>query len=330
MTAEKTPISDWPKTQAVVRKLGVKVGIRPGEAVREELMVAALAKVAGSDGAGDMLRAAGVKDVEQFLAAIPDASEEEMERLPKLKADSRLATILQGELKGLLSGKMIAVSALKVLLQPRNLTQDVRRFLMNPTKLLAYGWENEIRGTEELVQHLARYYQPRFHVGYRRYMVNASTGCSAFLRKDKEEDFAKAIGELRENEREALRAVFASSLYERSPLGTCRREYGELEAHILGAAILGDMALVAQGALSVNAIAWTIDPSHCHRLAGLVRDKVGHLRDAGLLVICPDDELRLNSHVLPSESTMDNFLVFLREEDPITDKEIRETLYRIT
>ena len=99
---------------------------------------------------------------------------------------------------------------------------------------------------------------------------------------------------------------------------------------ILGAAILGDMALVAQGALSVSAIAWTIDPSHYHRLAGLVRDKVGHLRDAGLLVICPDDELRLNSHVLPSESTMDNFLVFLREEDPITDKEIRETLYRIT
>ena len=322
MAGKEPTTSDWLKTRAVLRKLGVRAGISPGKSVGLKFMIAATAKVAGLDGAGEALRAAGLEDVPGFLAAIPDASEEDVDGLPELKADTRLAAVIQEDLKEFLSGKAGAESALRVLLEPRNVNPDVRRFLADPTRLFARGFDDEIQGTRELLRGLTAYYQPRFHAGYRHYVVDAATGYSAF---QKGEDFAKVISKLREGERRAIRSVFSSFLYEKSPLGACRRKYGVLEAHILGATVLGEMALVAQGPLCVNAVAWTVDPVRYHRLIGFVLGRVVHLRDEGLLCMHPDvDEVRLQSHVFLAESTMDEFLCFLRKADPITDEEICE------
>ena len=214
-----------------------------------------------------------------------------------------------------------------MLLAPERMNRDVRRFLTDPMALVGRPGD-ALRGTRELVQALARYYQPRFHAGYQQFVVDASNGYSNFLRKDRAGDFDKVADELRDGERQAARTVFACRLYDLSPLGACRRHYGELEAHLLGAAILGEMALVAQGPLSVNSLAWTVDPHRYHRLSGLVIEKVAYLRDEGFLVVS-DEGVRLHSRVLPALPTMDKWLTFLREADPITDEEVKESLDRL-
>ena len=99
-----------------------------------------------------------------------------------------------------------------------------------------------------------------------------------------------------------------------------------MEAHILGAAILGEMNLVAQGPLSVNGLAWAVDPCRYHRLAGLVLERVSCLRDEGLLAVRPDDDVRLNIRVLPEASAMSDWLTYFREADPITDEEVENAL----
>lgn len=325
MAVKEKTTSDWQQTRAALRALGVRASLQPGDKVGLVFLVAAAAKTAGPD-ATHVLQAAGVKDVPAFLAAVPDVRETDPDRLPELKADARLAKVLRGELADFLAGKTGADEALKVLLSPARLDRDMRRFLADPATLFNGRPRDELHGTCDLVRALAGYYQPRFHAGYQHFVVDASKGSSEFLRKDKVEDFAKVADELRDDERLATRTVFASSLYDKSPLGACRRDYGELEAHILGAAILGEMAIVAQGPLSVNALAWTVDPCRYHRLAGLVLEKVGHLRDERLLVVHPDHDVRLYSHVLPAGATMNEWLTFLRDADPITNEEVKEAL----
>jgi len=328
MAVKEMTTSDWQETRVVLRALGAQIGLRPGDKVGLALLVVAVAKVAGPD-AAEALRSAGVRDVPAFLTALPDVSPVGLDCLPELKADARLAKFLRGELAGFMAGKVDAGEALRVLLSPECLDRDVRRVLADPTALSSKGNGDELHSTRELVRALAGYYQPRFHAGYRQFVVDASSGYSEFLQGGKAKGSTKLADELRDGERQATRAVFASRLYDRSPLGACRRNYGELEAHILGAAILGEMTLVAQGPLSVNALAWTIDPCRYHRLAGLVLEKVAYLQDKGLLVVQPDQDVRLHSHVLPASPTMNDWLAFLREADPITDEEVKDTLDRM-
>jgi hypothetical protein len=119
--------------------------------------------------------------------------------------------------------------------------------------------------------------------------------------------------------------VFASRLYEFSPLGACRQKHGELEAHILGATILSEMELIGRGLMSINELTWSIvDPSRYHRVVGLVAEKVAYLRNKGLLVGDTSDDVRLFGNVLPAPSAMTEWTTYLREADPITDEELKE------
>ncbi len=326
MAVQAKTTSCWQDIVGVVRALGVRAGLQPGDKAGKPLLIAAVAARVDRHEAEQALKAAGVRDVQAFLAAIPDVSHDNLDRLPELKADGKLASVITNELAGFVAGEVGPATALEILLSPELADRDVRRFLADPKTLFGGRAADPFRTSEDFLRELAGHYQARFHAGYRRYTVDASRGYSGFLDKDKGDGLAKAAEELRNAERHANQTVFASSLYERSPLGYCRQHYGELEAHILGATILGEMTLVAQGPLTVNALAWAVDPYRYHRLAGLVRDKVGYLRDEELLTVHPDDVVRLSSHVLAAPAIMADWLTFLRESDPITDAEIAETL----
>lgn len=329
MAVKATTTSSWQQTRAALRALGVRAGLQAGDTAGLPLLVAALAKTADPAVAGKVLASAGVSDVKAFLAAVPDVGDADVDRLPELKADIKVAKVVKGDLAGFVAGESGPDEALRIVISKVAADRDVRRFLADPATVFGTRVIDPLRSTGELVRALAGYYQPRFHAGYHRYVVDASRGYSDFLDKDKAESFEKTADALRGGEREANRTVFASRLYDRSPLGTCRQQYGELEAHILGAAILGEMTLVAQGPLSVNALTWAVDPCRYHRLAGLVLEKVAYLRDEGLLEVHPDDDVRLHSHVLPASSTMTGWLAYLREADPITDDEVKDALDRM-
>ena len=326
MAVKKGTTSDWQLTRGVLRALGVRAGLQPGDKVGLPFLIAAVAKTADLELAESVLKSAGVKDVRGFLAAVPDVGQADIDRLPELKADRRMAKTIKGKLAGFVTGEVGSGEALKMLLSPSVIDRDVRRFQADPTTLFVSRPDDDLQSTRELVQALAGYYQPRFHAGYQQFSVDASRGYSNFLQKNQTEAFVKVAEELRDDECRANRTVFASRLYDRSPLGSCRRKYGELEAHILGAAILGEMTLVAQGPLSVNALTWAVDPCRYHRLAGLVLEKTVYLRDEGILVVRPDDDVRLNSRVLPDASTMSDWLTYLRKADPITDEEVQNAL----
>lgn len=330
MTAKATTISSWQQTRAALRALGFRAGLQAGDRVGLPLLIAALAKTVDPGVAAEVLASAGVSDVdvEAFLGAVPDIDPADVDRLPELKANTKVAKVVKGDLAGFVGGKSGSEEALRIVLSKAAADRDVRRFLADPTIVFGTRAIDPLRSTGELVRALVGYYQSRFHAGYCRYVVGASRGYSDFMDKDKAESFEKVADALHGGERQANRTVFASCLYDRSPLGACRQEYGELEAHILGAAILSEMTLVAQGPLSVSALTWAVDPCRYHRLAGLVLEKVAYLRDEGLLEVHPDDDLRLHSHVLPASSTMNNWLAYLREADPIIDEDIKGVLDR--
>jgi len=329
MTVKATTTSSWQQTRAALRALGVRAGLQPGDKAGLPLLIAAMAKTADRNVAEKSLKLAGVKDVDAFFAAVPDIGHADIDSLPELKADWKLAKVVKSELAGFVAGEAGLAEALEVLLSPGLADRDVRRFLADPAAMFSGRAADQLRSTEDLVRALAGYYQPRFHAGHQQFVVDASCGYSDFLNKDKADSFAKVADELRDGERQANRMVFASRLYDRSPLGFCRRQHGELEAHILGAAILGEMTLVARGPLSVNSLTWAVDPCRYHRLAGLVLEKVAYMRDEGLVVVRPDDDVRLYSLVLPSTSIMSEWLTYLRAADPITDEEVKDAMERM-
>lgn len=321
-TPQQQSSAHWDRARAAIRAMGAKAGVGPGDSAGLPLMVAALVRTAEPASVREVLRTAGVTDVDGFLAALPAIDDDMGMELPELKADKKLASCINGELAGLVSGQVGPSDALKVILRPEAVDAEVRKLLSDPTSVFPRKGGDAIQSTEELLRGLAGYYQPRFHAGHMRFIVDPSRGYSEFLKNSKKKQHELLLEQLRQDQIEANKTVFASKLYELSPLGEYRNRYGEIDAHLVAATLLGEMMLVGNGPLSVSSLAWSLDPVRYHRCAGLVLNRVENLCAERVLETHPKDT-RLHSTVLVTPACMVNWLAYLRDADPLTADDIQ-------
>lgn len=318
------------KALAVTRKLARAVGVKPDEKIGSVFLIAGICKAIGQEHASDALRSAGVANVAELFEAIPDALPEDADRLPALRPDARLEAIMRGELSPFLAGDAPGEMALEVLLAPENVTDSVRRFLADPGYIARSRKNAKEFSTRELVRGLSDYIQLRYRLGRQYYSINAKTGHSDFARGNRDADFFSAVDDMYEAEREARQKLFGGSLYQSSPLGRYWKEYGEDAGHVLTMVLLSDMGQVGSGPLSVREIAWCLDPKYFHRMLARARAAVRQLAKENIVELAPEgNTIHLFQRVIATEPVLDDFLSFLRDQDPISDQEAQDMLKRM-
>ena len=316
------------RVKAIARKMAKGRGVQPEDRVGPEFLVAGLLKVVGAKAAARLLGKAGLPAVD--IAAIPDASPEEVERLPSLAPDAHLAKLMRGPLSSYLKGEMLAEAALAVLLAPENLTPGVRVFLNSPRQYPARANTSQEESTRDLLRSLAAYWQPRYRLGHQYYSINAECK-SDFVTGRRDEAFFRAVEDAYVAEEKTHDGLFGGHLYATSPIGKCRDRLGKLEADILSVVLVAELGqLPARGALTMNEITWCIAPKCYYRALGSVFTTVKRLRSESLVEVVPEYEhLRLHCHVIPAGHVLEEFLEFLRDADPITDQEAQDMLKRL-
>lgn len=320
------------KTRAIVRK--IRSLAYPGwgtSAVGCEVLVAALAKALGPDRAGEMLRGAGIENIEKFLAHIPDASVKEKDNLPAAMPDKHLEALLRSELAPFFQGETQGEDALRVLLKPVNMTPVVQQLLKDPQTVLGNcSGDESPTSTRQLLRALSAFYQGRYHLGWLYHRANAKAGLSDFASGKEDEAFFEAVDTLYAEEASARRGIFESPIYLASPLGTVRERHGEEAAHIAAAATLAEIGQVGDGPLMVVEMCWTMEPKYFHRAIAPVKARICQLRQAGVLEVVPDhDELRLFDRVLGSRQLVDDFVNHLHDADAWTECETHDLLRQI-
>lgn len=249
----------------------------------------------------------------------------DFDRLEAVKPDKHLARLLRGELQGFAEGHCDVRKVLQVLLSDANRTDSVRKFLSNPDDVL--GDRVEPTSTAFLLRSLASFYQRRWLLGRTYLIPDAKTGYSDFVDGGREDLFTREVDTLYKEQVEAYQKVFSHQLYDRSLLGRCWREHGDVAAHTLGAVLLGEVGQVGEGPLSVREIAWTLSPKYFHRHLSLARKAVHELYAADKVQSISGGEVRfLGQVVVPTPEVLDEFLDYLRCEDPIREEEVQDLL----
>ncbi|MCB9851893.1 MAG: hypothetical protein H6819_02260 [Phycisphaerales bacterium] len=324
VTTEQANV-DFRRVVAVARFLARRTKAKQ---VGAELLLAGALKAVDEDQALSLLRSAGVGHPETVLQSVPDVGAADFDRLAAVKPDKHLARLLRKELHGFADGQCDVVHVLEVLLAKANRTEAVRRFLTNPEEVL--GGPGEAEGTAYLLRALAAFYQRRWLLGRAYLTSDAKTGYSDFVDGGRDDLFIREVDKLYTEQVEAYQQVFSHRLYDRSPLGRCWREHGDVAAHTLGAVLLGEVGQVGEGPLSVREIAWTLSPKYFHRHLSVARKAVQQLYAAGQVQSISGGEVSfLGQIVVPTPDVLDEFLEYLRREDPIRDEEIEDLLKTI-
>lgn len=320
-TTEKVN-SDFRRVVTVARFLARKTKAKQ---VGAELLLAGALKAVDEDQALSHLRAAGVGNPEAVVKSVPNVDAADFDRLEAVKPDKHLARLLRGELQGFAEGRCDVLHVLQVLLADANRTDGVRNFLSSPNNVL--GTQDDPTGTAFLLRGLASFYQRRWLLGRTYLTPDAKTGYSDFVDGGRDDLFLREVDKLYREQVEAYQQVFSHQLYDRSPLGRCWREHGDVAAHTLGAVLLGEVGQVGDGPLSVREIAWTLSPKYFHRHLSVARKAVQALYSADKVQSISGGEVSfLGQVVVPTPEVLDEFLDYLRCEDPIRDEEVEDLL----
>ena len=317
---------------AIARLLAKRAGSDSDSLAGPEFLLAGVAKVLGPDRARQQLQSAGAKDIDALFKAIPDADACDLENLPEVKADDKLASLIKGELKSFLAGNGSFEDALEVLLAVRNRSSGISRLLDDPASALkSVGQAGEkAQSTRFLLSEMSAYYGRRWHLGYLYHSVDAKRGLSDFADGGKDKEFSKAVDELYDEQRETYGKLFSCPLYEHSVLGQCWNDVGEIPAHVLGLVILSEIGQVGDGPLSVREIAWSLSPKYAHRHLATALDSLKHLEDLELVQEIGGSTIKwLGQRVIPTDDTLKNFLEYLRDADPISEQEQLDLLKAI-
>jgi len=234
------------------------------------------------------------------------------DRAPELMPCSDLETALQSYLHPFEKGEMSAEDALVECLEQMSDNEELHSFVRTPM-----GTPNEPRSTRDWLHMLGDAFQTRFRLGRKMYCPQRD-GSTGFLESPDEShmlqpDIMQDPG-------------LYCGLYHRSPLGQVESDYGELAARVLAVVVLAEMKLVAGGPASVHEIAFSVSGDalrNVHRYFGLVRREIETLIEARYVELHSETTtVRLNSTVYAMPEFMDEFLMYLRDEDPIAHTDL--------
>lgn len=299
----------------IARAIAVNHGLGPDDNAGKDLFLAALVKAVGPEEAGPLLVAAGFQNLQEILCRTTDVDVLSASGLPAIKPDADLRALLAGPLKGFREGTMSAIEALEVLLQGEKANHALAQSRgEDAVEEQLVACRPGLFDTKALVRNLTLVYQARYALGVQYGGRPSEQVFPDFVADPDNARLRSALREIHQKEISLWPDTFGSAAYEASPLGQVRREYGEIEAHLLGAVLLAEMNMVggAQG-LCVRHLGYILDPANSFRVLGKARRAVRTLQVAGLLETanCPGAGLHLSCMVLPSESIMDEWDEFL-------------------
>ena len=316
---------------AIARKYAASLGHETGRKVDASVLVAALAKALGTEVAGPILAEAGVHEAVRFVNMVPIADIEEAHVLPALVPDEHLASLLTGDLRPFREGKMGALEALRLLLIPGTLPQEVLKALNGDGTPVVQIESHMLFDTRKLTRSLANVYQSRYALGSKFHSGSKNDIKADFVSGEHDDAFSKVYHELLRKESDTWMNHFGSRAFSCSPLGKIQRDLGELEAHIMGAVLLAEMGYIGGGTLRVRELAYIRDPKYYHRILGNVRHGVKALHSNSLVEVLPDfnGEVQLGCQVIPSEDMLDSWLSFLNRNSAILDDEVEDLMQSV-
>ena len=312
----------------IARKYALSTGLKPGQQVGPIVLIAGVAKALGATAAASAFEMSGFHNSRAFIESIPTAGQDDASSLPALVPNKQLTALLKGDLASLPKDEMTLMSALEVLLAPRNLTDEVRSALGAFTSSGASTTGDQILfDTRQLVRGLAKVYQRRYLLGHCYVEKIGKSGCSDFVSGGSDDAFSKAYREMLEEQRQMWSNTLGSEAYSHSPLGRIQSDFGENSAHIVAALLLNEMGFVGDGVLSVRELAFITNPKYYHRVVHQVRRDVVQLAGARLVRIHPDEgEVHLISQVLAMPDVVDDFLCFIDRNAAIELDETEELI----
>jgi len=303
----------------------------PGARVGVDVLFTAILNALGNEAVMPVLEGAGIPEAVHLVKATSMNDGIDGSTLPALVPDDHLASLLRGELKSFREGEMSAMDALSILLAPGGLTMEARTSLgLTSGKVIKIG-DRELIDTRSFARRLAFFYQSRYVLGAKYQRAGKGEIHPDFVTGEQDDALSEAYRQLVLQERRSRGEHFGSAAYDCSPLGGIRNEFGEIEAHVLGAVLLAEMGYVSGGTLSVRELGYIIDPKHYYRLLGKVRRSVKVLKINGLVELMPelDGEVQLGCQVIPSEDVLDAWLAFLDSRSVINSDEVEDMMQAV-